>query len=497
MEFTCARIFSDHMVLQRGRPISVFGTGPDGRTVTVRLKGMEASCVCAQGRWRAVLPALEATGPQRLTVRMGDEEIAFEDVALGEVWLAGGQSNMEYALEDARSWGQDIKEAEDADLRYYHVVKTATEQDRARAEKAVPPGWVKCTPETAGRFSAVAYHFAKRLRAHLNVPVGIVGCNWGGTSASCWLSREALKSDADLKVYLEDYDREVSGRTEAEYERQKAEFAAAQEEHDARLSRVTVPKTDFAAYREAIKDIAGPWPPPQGKDCFLRPCGLYETMLRHVTPYTLRGVIWYQGEADEVHPRLYARLLTAMIEQWRRDFMEPDLFFALVQLTAFAGENADGDAWGTLRLQQALVRDTVPHAAMAVIYDVGEYDNIHPTDKKTVGERLGDQALDNAYGADTGARLFRCVEKRASGGEVTLTFDGRICVRGEEARGFALCGADGKYHRARACVDGDTVRLVSEGVAQPRGARYAMTNWTQGNAMQENGIPLPPFEETW
>ena len=160
MRFSCARIFSDHMVLQRNRPIAVFGQGPDGETVEAELLGRRARAACAGGKWLLFLPAMDARGPLELRVRCGAEEAVFSDVALGEVWLAGGQSNMELILENAKSGGAEIPKALDPDLRYYHAVKTASEAGRAEAETQVPAGWVTSSPETAGLFSAVAYHVA-------------------------------------------------------------------------------------------------------------------------------------------------------------------------------------------------------------------------------------------------------------------------------------------------------------------------------------------------
>ena len=303
MRFSCARIFSDHMVLQRNRPIAVFGLGPDGETVEAELLGRRARAACAGGKWLLFLPAMDARGPLELRVRCGAEEAVFSDVALGEVWLAGGQSNMELILENAKSGGAEIPKAQDPNLRYYHAVKTASEAGRAEAETQVPAGWVTSSPETAGQFSAVAYHVAKRLRAALGVPVGIVGCSWGGTSAACWVSRAALEANPALRVYFEDYDRAVAGKTPEQYAQEKADYAAAIEDYNARMARVTLSKDDMVAYREATKDIVFPWPPPMGPDAYRRPCGLHETMLAHVAPYSLRGALWYQGEEDSgTHP---------------------------------------------------------------------------------------------------------------------------------------------------------------------------------------------------
>lgn len=494
MKFSCARIFTDHMVVQRNLPIAVFGTAPDGAAVTVSLAGCTQQCVAREGSWLVHLPAMDPRGCFEMVVSCGAETLRFEDVVFGEVWLAGGQSNMEFALADARSASEEIPYATDADLRYYHAVKTPTHSGYDRAEKQVPSGWVTATPQTAPAFSAVGYHFAKRLRASEQVPVGIVGCNWGGTSASCWISREALLTDPALSVYIDEYEKSIAGQTDQQYEKLAAEYEQSIEQHAALMAAVTVDKGDVDAYRAATSDIIYPWPPPMGRGCFLRPFGLYDTMLGQITPYTLRGVIWYQGETDEWHADLYARLFGLTIAQWRSDFGRDDLFFAFVQLTSFASEDENSPRWGHLRAQQALVAETVPNTAMAVIYDVGERDNIHPIDKKTVGNRLADQVLSAVYGQDIDVRLAKPTQKETADGQLTVRLDSELHVSGDKAEGFQICGQDGVYVYADASVLGGAVQLKSQQVPQPVCARYAFTNWTNGNVYQENGIPLPPFE---
>lgn len=494
MRFSCARIFSDHMVLQRNRPIAVFGQGPDGETVEAELLGRRARAACAGGKWLLFLPAMDARGPLELRVRCGAEEAVFSDVALGEVWLAGGQSNMELILENAKSGGAEIPKSLDPDLRYYHAVKTASEAGRAEAEAQVPAGWVTSSPETAGQFSAVAYHVAKRLRAALGVPVGIVGCNWGGTSAACWVSRAALEADPALRVYFEDYDRAVAGKTPEQYAQEKADYAAAIEDYNARMARVTLSKDDMAAYREATKDIVFPWPPPMGPDAYRRPCGLHETMLAHVAPYSLRGALWYQGEEDSgTHPELYGALLTALMAEWRRDFRAEDLFFGVVQLPGFGSDDPDGENWGKIRLAQAAVCARDAHAALAVVTDAGERDNVHPIDKETVGNRLADQILHGAYGQDLDVALDAPQSASREGNALVLRFGTALSARGPEVRGFQLRGADGVWRWAQAEIAGPTVRLTAPGVEAPAAARYDLTNWVEGNVYQANGIPLPPF----
>ncbi len=506
MRFSCASIFTDHMVLQRRRPVAVFGKGPEGETVEAEFIGHTASAPVRHGEWLLFLPAMDERGAHTLRVRCAGEELAFSDVVLGEVFLAGGQSNMELILENAESGAREIPASLDPDLRYFHVLKTAKPPLPRAAEGTVPllcvpspeyleepEPWVTSSPETAGQFSAVGYHVGKRLRAALGVPVGLIGCNWGGTSASCWVSRETLAQTPGLRVYLDDYDRAVQGQTTDQYQKAKADYADALAAYAERMARVTVSKEDMVAYREATKDIVYPWPPPMGPDSERRPHGLYETMLSRVFPYTLAGALWYQGEEDSgTHPELYETLLTALMRQWRRDFREEDLFFGVVQLPGFAGEDAAGEAWGKVRLAQAAVCGRDAHAALAVVLDAGERDNVHPIDKETVGNRLADQILCHLYGAEMDVRLYAPKRIAREGNALVLRFDTALHSRGE-SDDFQLRGPDGAWARAEAKIEGSAVRLTAPGLDAPCAARYALTNWVEGRVYQANGIPLPPF----
>lgn len=492
MKLTCARIFSDNMVLQRNQRIAVFGTAPAGETVIVGLNGQKATGTAdAEGKWLAKLPAMDTRDVLTLCVSCGQECIKFRNVVLGEVWLAGGQSNMEFELYKAKGGFADIAGSADADLRYYQVELVETNEERDRLKRSAPAGWVAAGPKYAEHFSAVAYYFAVKLREVLKVPVGIVGCCWGGTSASCWLSREMLEKDEELKIYLEEYERDRFKGTTEEYLAARAAYDAQVAEYEAQLKALCESEKDEEKWREKYDQLVYPWPPVLGERSYMRPNGLYETMVRYAAPYTLRGALWYQGEGDAHHPYLYVRLLSKVLEQWRGDFMNPELFMGVVQLTSFAGENGEDDSWGIVRDQQRIV-GSGRNAAVAITYDVGMAENIHPIEKRTVGNRLADQVLARCYGQELDVNLAHLNNVKTEKEGLKLQFTTQLSCEGT-AKGFQVCGEDGKWSYTDGTVCRDSVTLHCDKLVNA--VRYAYTNWTDANIYQANGIPLPPFTQ--
>ncbi|WP_051318254.1 sialate O-acetylesterase [Cohnella thermotolerans] len=477
-------IFSDRMVLQRNVKVPVWGTGTDGERIEVECRGIRAETVVSDGRWFATLPPMEAGGPFVLTVRSDSGAVSsFEDVRFGDVWLAGGQSNMAWPLKDAADAEAEIARADDPGLRYYEVPKVAYE-DGSEPESS----WRVCRPDNAGDFSAVAYHFARRLRRELDVPIGIVGCNFGATSAACWMAEERLRGDAVLRVYLDEYEEQVRDFDWAAYEREEKRF---QDDFAAYMARAEAGKTG---------DELGvlPWPPPMSPRSFMRPNGLYGTMLRKAVPYGIKGFIYYQGEADAPKAALYDKLLEALIANWRSDWGDESLPFLFVQLAAFGCDgNPGGEDWALLRESQFLVSERVPNTGMAVSLDCGEEHDIHPKDKKTVGERLALVALERVYGRDvqSSGPVWKGMKTDGDRAVLEFAFAGeRLVARGGgELKGFEAAGADGEYVPALAEIDGDKVVVRAPGVPIPARVRYGWANYTEANLANASGLPAVPF----
>ncbi|MBQ3940834.1 MAG: sialate O-acetylesterase [Oscillospiraceae bacterium] len=493
-----AAIFSDRMVLQREKPIAVWGDGKDGVRVTVTLAGHSASCIIRDGKWRVTLPPMPAADRLTMTVRSGAVCIRFREIAVGEVWLCGGQSNMEFEIRNALH-GKELLSSltPDCGVRFYYTPKQRMiDADFDRTERA--SGWNTASPEAAGAWSAVGLFFALKLHQALGVTVGLIGCNWGGTSASAWVPRETLEAHPALRPYLDDYDSAMRGKTDAQHFREYDAYTVFQADWQRRYEQLMQahPETTWEQAQERLG--ASQYPGPMGPKNELRPGGLYETMLRRVCPYSLRGFLYYQGESDDHRPETYAVLLEALICRWRSDWGEDTLPFLNVQLPMFRYlHEPDRMHWCLIREAQAAVSRKLRHTALAVTADCGELDNIHPTDKAPVGKRLALLALCHVYGVlpeqDAEAPVF--LRSYVCGSTLTvetLHAEDGFVLRGEPA-GFELCGADGVWYPAQAVLMPDRILLTAAAVPAPAAARYAWRNYTEVTVFGRNGLPLAPF----
>lgn len=469
MRLRLAAIFGDDMVLQREAPVPVWGEAPAGEAVAVTLAGQSVRTRAgADGHWRADLPAGPAGGPYALTVRCGGEELRLEEVYRGEVWLAGGQSNMELPLERSQDGARAVRNSADPRLHFCLVPRTA----------AAPPeelAWRVAGPGTAGPMSAVAYYAARTLTEHLEgVHVGVIVCCWGATYAHCWISRAALERFPEGRARMEDYDERIRGKSDEAFDREQAAYQSRLDAWNA--------------------DPQGPypWPPPAGRNSFHRPGNLYENMVRPLAPYALRGFWYYQGEQDEERPQDYRALLTALIGCWRGTWKNKALPFLLVQLPMYRSES-----WPVLREAQAAAARTLPGVGLAVLADCGEADNVHPVDKRTPGTRLGLLALESVYRYPVTGIAPVCAEARREGDAALLRFDhvgGGLRLRGG---GFQLAGRDGAFRDAEARVAApNTVRVTAPGLAEPAAVRYAWYGFGPAGLYGGTGLAAAPLNET-
>lgn len=497
--FNLAAVFTDHMVLQRNKNINIWGCAYTATDVTVELCGKSVTTRAESGKWKVVLPPMEAGGPYELKVtdnRGG--ELILRDVMIGEVWLAGGQSNMELELQNALNGKEVLKNIKDVNVRFYYTQKIAYIDDYFHfAERN--SCWSIAAPDTAANYSAVGYYFARRLAAELGVTVGVIGCNWGGTSASAWMSRKMLEQDADTKSYVDEYDKAMEDKTMEGYLAELAEYEEWYNEWQPKINEYYA-TTENPTW-EGAQEYAGPsrWPEPLGPKSQFRPGGLYETMISRICPYTLAGFAYYQGESDDHKPDTYYKLFKALIEQWRTDWEDDSLPFMFVQLPMFMNEgDEDFKHWCKIREAQMRVHQTTANTGIAVILDKGEFNNIHPIDKEPVGERLALQALYHFYGKISADEAYGAIYKshEYTDGGIMLTFehagDG-FELKGEKAVGFEVAGKDKKYHTADAWFKGDKIFVRSAEVAEPVYLRYNWTNYGEVTVFSKNGIPLAPF----
>ncbi len=528
MELKLAAIFSDKSVLQRDRNISVFGTGPEGKRVEAVISGKKlggsegqengeaqesrGSGFVRKGRFEILLPPLAAGVDHTLRVTCGKEELLRQDIAIGEVWLAGGQSNMEFELQNCVE-REALSRPANSMIRFYYTQKKAyMDEDFFRSEEKT--GWECFGDQGTKYWSAVGYFFGVKLQETLKVPVGIIGCNWGGTSASAWMPKEAIAGDRELKVYLDTYEAAVAGKTEEEQRREYDEYVLYQAEFDrkAQACYAEDPEMEWSEVLERAGECK--WPGPMGCSNPFRPGGLYDCMLKRIMPYSLKGFIYYQGESDDHLPALYRKLFTRLIEQWREDWRDDSLPFIFAQLPMHRyKQDADFKNWCLIREAQARVGDTIKNTAMTCIIDQGVYNDIHPKRKREVGERMCSQALQLAYGFENvpGASgpLFSFAEYGE--GELILRFkhaEGGFIVKEPEdvkrpgydksaypaaSLGFEVAGEDGRYVPAQVKIYGDKIRVSAQGIPFPAYARYLWTNYADVPIYGAEGIPLAPF----
>ncbi len=485
-------LFSDGAVLCRGKEIPVFGEAADGVRVTAALRDArgallgEGAATAAEGRFLLWLPPQAAQTGCELTASAGGETVRCRDVAVGEVWLAGGQSNMEMALVNADGGPAEIEAHDDGLLRFFEVPKWARACPEAEAAFR-GTAWQKMTPGNAGWVSAVAYWFGKRRRADLGVPVGIIDCWWGGTSVTCWLDEETLAATAAGQAYLDEWAEKSAGVTmEAYLEAEKA-FMDGMDVWNRRVAEVKAKLAPDAPWA-AIEAEAGPcpWYPPYGPGSQYRPAGLYHTMLEKIMPVGLTGGLYYQGEEDACRTDRYDLLMGQLIGLWRRDFRDDALPFLYVQLPGWGGAG-DHEAWPRLRWQQEQVCRALRRTALAVTIDLGDRENIHPTDKRPVGERLAALARRVVDGAQA-PESPRVTGIALRGREAVLTLSAPVAGKPD---GFETLAPDGVWLPARAEVAGDRITLRAEN--EIRAARYAWLDWPEVSLAGADGLPLAPW----
>lgn len=522
MSLKLAAVFSDSCVLQRGKNTLLFGNGEEGALVEAKLSGYQlasnslqesrGSAYVRQGRFEIQLPPLQAGVEHILEVTCGEERLLRRDIAIGEVWLAGGQSNMEFELQNCTE-SEALELPPDKMLRFYYTQKKAyMDEEFFKSEEQT--AW-ECFGDPGTRYwSAVGYFFGKKLQEHLQVPVGIIGCNWGGTSASAWMPREAIAGDSQLKIYLDTYDAAIAGKSEEEQRKEYDEYVIYQAEFDKKAEACYAQNPDME-WSEVL-EIAGEcrWPGPMGCSNPFRPGGLYQCMLKRIIPYTLKGFIYYQGESDDHLPHLYRKLFSRMIEQWREDWRDDSLPFIFAQLPMHRyKQDPDFQNWCLIREAQNRVQDMVKNTAMTCIIDQGVYNDIHPKMKKEVGERMCAQALAMCYGQEKVQRatcpLFDHAEilehklalyfKHAEGGLHAVKPDKQNrpgyneAEHPAESMGFEIAGEDGNYLPAKVQIEGDRIILTHEEIERPRYGRYLWTNYGDVYLFGENGMPLAPF----
>ena len=471
-------LFTDNLLLQRDEPVYVYGFADNDDTVTVQFRDQRAKAKVKDGRWIAKLKPLKAGGPDKLTVtsyrnfRKGrpmppPETNEISNVLVGEVWIASGQSNMEWPMRLSHDPETEIAATANSNIRLYTVPKLKAE----RPTNNVNASWQLCDPSTTSNFSAVAYYFARDLQKALNVPVGIIHTSWGGSPAEVWMSDEVL--------------------SQKQYEPLWALYKDGHARYQAALAKY---QNDEAAAKKAGKEFKAQRPRAPG----WRPTELYNGMIAPLIPFTIKGAIWYQGESNAGRAWEYRKLFQEMIRNWRQDWDQGDFPFLLVQLAPFKAikSGVDDSDWAELREAQALATKEMKNVGMAVITDVGDEKDIHPKKKEPVGARLALAARAIAYDEKIvhSGPTYKGMDIR--GNKIVLSFDhvgSGLEARGGELKGFSICGADRRFQWAKATIEGDKVIVTHYDIGEPIAVRYGWADYPVVNLWNKDGLPASPF----
>jgi sialate O-acetylesterase len=463
-ELRLPKVLGNGMVLQRDLQVPIWGWANPGDAINVSFSGQEAKTKTkADGKWMVMLKPLKATNePSKMVITSGrdNKTVTLGNILVGEVWICSGQSNMEWAIRSSMNAKEEIANSDHPLIRLFNVPGHTTSP---LPKKQGAGTWQVCSPKTSGGFSAVGYYFGRRLLKELKVPVGLIGSNWGGTRIEPWTTLAGFESVPELASIA----KQVKGYT-------------------------------------AETRVGG-----------RSPSAIYNSMVHPLTPFAMRGAIWYQGESNGGEGKSYYHKKHALVNGWRKAFQNKDLGFYWVQLANFRQPNknpAGGDGWAKIREAQTAALD-IPHTGMAVAIDLADAHNpndIHPRNKQDVGGRLAQWALHQTYGrkelVPTGP-LYK--DHQIKGAAVHISFDhvgkglmvGKktkleptVEVKGGKLEHFAIAGEDKKWVWAEATIKGDTVIVQSPDVPNPVAVRYGFTmNPANANLYNRDGIPAIPF----
>ena len=449
--------FKDHMVLQRETEAVIWGTAAPGNKVSVMGTWDNKVYRVAsdkEGKWQAKMKTPGAGGPYQIHVGNGKKQFTLKDVLLGDVWICGGQSNMQWKLRGfgVNHWKEDVQQATQPMIRLCEVPKVLAleEQDNVSAS------WKVCSPNSVLNFSAVGYFFGSRLHKELNVPIGLVSTNWGGSSAEAWTSEEVL------------------GKQFPEFKPAYSKYPAQLQEGGATYQGKNKPK----------------WLNQRS------PSACYNSMIKPLQPLSCRGVIWYQGESNVKTPEQYQTLFPAMIQDWRDRWGQGDLPFYFVQIAPFNYKTNPMSA-AFLREAQGMAL-SMPNTGMAVTMDVGNPTNIHPKVKKPVADRLALLALKHTYGKSklvASGPVYS--QQKIKGKKIRLSFTeigGGLASRdGQPLTHFTIAGSDRNFVPAKAVIDGDTIVVQSPQVSNPKAVRFGWGSADMPNLMNKEGLPASSF----
>ncbi len=456
-ETTLPKIIGSNMVLQRGKPIPIWGWESQSQTnkVTVTFNGKSVTTTpAADGKWSLKLPIMKAGGPFEMSIE-GSTQIKLKNIMVGEVWLCSGQSNMEWTVRSSNNAKKEIAEGQFPGIRHIKIPHRPSD----KPESDVPSkGWEVCSDQTVANFTAVGYFFGKKLHQELNVPIGLIGSNWGGTRIEPWTPPEGFRMVPALKASITD-------------------------------------KLDQLPVTREVKNKEGKV---TGKSVVHQsPLALYNGMIHPLLPYSIRGAIWYQGESNNGEGMMYYEKMKALILGWRAVWKTPDLPFYFVQLAPFNYGAARAGALPLIWEAQSKALD-LPYTGMAVTTDISNVRDIHPRNKQDVGLRLALWALAKDYGKpETVFSGPKYKSMTSNGNKITIRFDhvggGLISRDGKDLSHFTIAGSDKKFVPAKAKIVAGTIVISANGIDAPLAVRFGWDQTAEPNLANREGLPASPF----
>ncbi|MGC6565021.1 MAG: sialate O-acetylesterase [Akkermansiaceae bacterium] len=511
-------IFSDHMVLQCDKPVRVWGWVDTDEKVTVQFGGQtKTASTGTDGKWLVTLNAMppNATG-QELKISSGQETKSYQDVLIGEVWICGGQSNMEWRLRGSRDADLEIPSARYPGIRFIRIEPEGIPEPRTDFPANENSGiWRVCSPETIGDCSGVAYFFGQRLHRRLDVPVGLINAAWGGTMAQHWVSRGTLETlplaKRDLNAYEEKCRVWQEGGAE---EGAQKRFEADLKKWETLAEKAKADGEKPPGGKPNLRNYANP---AQGRI----PAGAFNAMIAPLSGLTIRGALFYQGENNSFGDAWipFRETFPAVISDWRKLFQDDELPFGIIQIAGWSTRRSMtydmNHHTNVVREQQFLTWRKTPKTGLIVSFDANSNDSIHPGRKYPVGDRSARWALSTVYEITDATRkdqplqwhgpIYKSMQKKDQKILIEFEENGSSGLRFDQtdARGFYIAGADKVFHHADARVVGGRgrptlVEVWSDAVTEPVAVRYAWSNLPLGTLMNGKELPAYPFRtDTW
>lgn len=485
-ELSLPAIFSDHMVLQRGQAVPVWGKADAGARLTVQFAGQSKSVTAdSAGKWRIDLEPMQASAnprEMRVTSSAERQSVVLRDILVGEVWLCSGQSNMQWAMKNSSKADTDIANAESATIRLYYTPRVAS----AYPLDSINASWTRCTPETVSNFSAVAYYFGKKLNHDLKVPIGLLNSSWGGTRIEPWTPPcgfEGIDALADINAMVQ-----KTLPDSPDYKQAMSEY----------LKQIKQWTTESFEAFDAGAYVSAPPALPQGLmlgESHQTATKIYNGMIHAHVPFAIKGVIWYQGEANRKDGALYIDKTRALLNGWR-SLWGYEFPFYFVQIAPFQYGAEAPEILAEFWEAQSSIVEQIPNTGMAVISDVTDLKDIHPSNKEVPGIRLALLALDNTYGKDlvsTGP-VFDRMELLEGALKVHFnSADGLSTRDGKAPDWFEIADSEGVFKQAKAAVEGESVVLTSTEVSAPLAVRFAWHKLAVPNLVNSAGLPTSAF----